>query len=73
MDNYNDHDNGRIWIVWKQNEVKVKVLKSADQYIHVEVYGLDQYLYYTVTVIYAFNQIEKRKVIWKEIETLGKT
>lgn len=41
VDNYTDHENGGIQLMWNHNEVDVKALHIAYHYIHAEVYGLD--------------------------------
>ncbi|XP_058734312.1 uncharacterized protein LOC131606042 [Vicia villosa] len=71
VDNYAHHDNGRIWLMWLDTMVSVKVLQMGDQYIHAEVNSLDQKIKYTTTIVYAFNQLEKRKILWNTIENLG--
>ena len=51
----------------------VNVLHIADQYIHIEVCGLDHNTQYAATILYAFNQLEKRKELWKKVEYIGST
>lgn len=46
-------------------------MKTDAQYIHVEVYQLDNAMQYAATILYAFNQLEQRKLLWKEIEKLS--
>ncbi|XP_058746338.1 uncharacterized protein LOC131619235 [Vicia villosa] len=70
-DNYMHHDNGKVWLLWKPDIVHIRVVNIADQYIHVEVCTLDRIIQYVATIIYTFNQLEKRKLLWKRIEALS--
>ncbi|CAK8574902.1 unnamed protein product [Lathyrus sativus] len=70
-DNYEHNSNGRICILWKHNKVNIKVLKTNVQFIHVEVYALDQTHMQTIIVTYAFNQLEHKRRLWKDIELLS--
>lgn len=38
--NYMDHDNGRIWLIWNQNFVNIKIMQTMTQLIHVEYVDL---------------------------------
>ncbi|CAK8563337.1 unnamed protein product [Lathyrus sativus] len=71
IDNYKDHTNGRIWIHWDSNMVDVRFSQSSSQYIHRGVYDSIGGLKYWLTVIYAHNQINKRRILWKEMEHLS--
>ncbi|CAK8575881.1 unnamed protein product [Lathyrus sativus] len=68
-DNYMHHDNGRMWILWKYDTVHIKMLENDEQYIHTEVCELDQSTQYAATILHAFNQLEKRKLLWKKIQS----
>ncbi|XP_058762598.1 uncharacterized protein LOC131635980 [Vicia villosa] len=47
------------------------MLRSEEQFIHAEIWGLDKQLQYVVTIFYASNQGDKRAKLWKDIEHLG--
>ncbi|XP_058764837.1 uncharacterized protein LOC131638301 [Vicia villosa] len=70
VDNYQYHDNGRIWISWNDNAIDVKVVKSSDQYIHCGIYDANGTLLYWLTAIYGKNQLEQRKLLWKTIANI---
>lgn len=57
--------------MWNFREVDVRVQRIEEQFIHAEVYGLDQQLQYHVTIIYASNKWDKRINLWKDIEHMG--
>lgn len=35
--NYEHHINGRIWIIWKNDDIEIKVMEKYDQLIHCEM------------------------------------
>ncbi|KAL5137396.1 Transposon TX1 uncharacterized protein [Glycine soja] len=72
MDNYDRHENGRIWLLWDHREVNLKLIQTDEQFIHVEIYSLDQSLKFVSLVIYAFNQLDRRKELWNKIEDIGR-
>ncbi|CAK8560469.1 unnamed protein product [Lathyrus sativus] len=53
IDNYKDRENGRIWIWWDNNEIDIYFIHSSSQHIH------------WMTVVYAHNQMNKRRILWK--------
>lgn len=63
LDKYSHHRNGRIWLIWKDQEVKIKELLIEEQFIHVEIFVLANKIMYYATIVYAYNQIEKRKTV----------
>ena len=72
MDNYDRHENGRIWLLWDHREVNLKLIQTDEQFIHVEIYSLGQSLKFVALVIYAFNQLDRRKELWNKIEDIGR-
>src|SRR3954465_3426553 len=53
LDNYSHHNNGRIWLMWKSQVVQINLVCEEEQFIHVEVRGLDGRFQYFVTIVYA--------------------
>lgn len=70
LDNYVDHDNGRIWLCWDNNRIDLKFVHSSSQLVHCGVYSLDGIFRYWLTLIYALNKLENRRILWKDIVTL---
>ncbi|XP_058784375.1 uncharacterized protein LOC131659164 [Vicia villosa] len=70
VDNYNHHVNGRIWITWDENKYNLQLVSSSDQYVHCGVYDKMGSFKFWLTGIYALNQLDKRKVLWKNMITL---
>ncbi|XP_058776555.1 uncharacterized protein LOC131650866 [Vicia villosa] len=73
VDNYNHHVNGRIWITWDESKYKLQLVSSSDQYVHCGVYDKMGSFKFWLTGIYALNQLDKRKVLWKNMITLHQT
>ncbi|CAK8533949.1 unnamed protein product [Lathyrus sativus] len=71
VDNYKDHMNGRIWIHWNSNRVDVRFIQSSSQFIHCGIYDNLGGFKHWLTVVYAHNQLNKRRILWKEIEHLS--
>ncbi|XP_058750195.1 uncharacterized protein LOC131623214 [Vicia villosa] len=70
-DNYRNHANGRIWILWQGSKVNIQTVSMTDQMIHCGLYGRDGKFVQWLTAMYAANQLERRKELWKDIERLG--
>ncbi|XP_060217125.1 uncharacterized protein LOC132644554 [Lycium barbarum] len=71
LHNYSHADNGRVWMLWDQKSYEVKLIEEGAQYIHAHVKGrLDGFDAY-VTVIYGYNSIEQRKVLWQNLIRVG--
>ncbi|XP_058725453.1 uncharacterized protein LOC131596725 [Vicia villosa] len=73
LDNYQHHDNGRIWICWNSTNYKIQMVKSSSQFIHYRVESIDGKMCFEMIVVYAMNTIEQRKLLWKAIATLPRT
>lgn len=67
LDNYSAHPNGRIWILWDNTKVDLRMNNSSSQHIHCEVLSVDGKFLYWLTAVYAHNQLEKRKRLWKRL------
>lgn len=53
FDNYEKHANGRIWVYWNHNKIKVQVVKTTYQMVHCSVSDCNGKLLYWMTTIYA--------------------
>lgn len=70
LDNYEKHSNGRIWIMWNENKIRVKMLENSDQFIHLEVENLKDKTISWCTAVYAHNAIHQRRKLWEDLEKL---
>lgn len=70
LDNYNKHTNGRLWISWNSTKYDINLVLRIDQAIHCRVYDNYSNHKFYLPVIYAHNQLEKRKIVWNTIESI---
>ncbi|XP_058726600.1 uncharacterized protein LOC131597960 [Vicia villosa] len=70
-DNYDKHENGRLWIGWDPRIWEIKNVMSSEQYLHSEVYLANGTFSHYMTAIYALNQLSHRKNLWNDIQSLG--
>lgn len=68
VDNYECHDNGRIWRLWDQRTVEFKKVSCSSQYIHGKLLKVDGSFICWFTIIYALNQPEHRRRLWRELQ-----
>lgn len=69
-DNYSNHNNGKIWIVWNEYNIDLRVVNSSNQHIHYGIYDNNGSFKYWMTAVYAHNQLDLGKRLWKIIENL---
>lgn len=70
-DNYKDHSIGRISILWKTTEKSLQLIHTSGQHMHMEVYDLADNLQVLITVVYAYNQLDRRRTLWQDGESIG--
>uniref|UniRef100_A0A803QE60 Reverse transcriptase domain-containing protein n=1 Tax=Cannabis sativa TaxID=3483 RepID=A0A803QE60_CANSA len=63
------HDGGRIVVAWNPSSFSVNILKCTSQLIHLQVATLDGKSFFA-TFVYAFNDIEGRKLLWNDLCSL---
>lgn len=68
IDNYNHHPNGRIWIMWQEENQHVECIHNSDQFIHYKVVEKKDKMVHWVTFIYAQNQLHHRRTLWTDIK-----
>ncbi|XP_045791547.1 uncharacterized protein LOC123886260 [Trifolium pratense] len=73
LDNYLHHENGRIWLNWDDRVVDVRLISSTAQMIHCGIYDTNGTFLNWFTAIYALNQLEHRRKLWKELEGIHNT
>lgn len=61
IDKYSKHVNGRLWIIWEDRKVDLKVIKCSNQMIHCGMYNVECQFISWITAIYASNMLEERK------------
>ncbi|XP_058784538.1 uncharacterized protein LOC131659349 [Vicia villosa] len=63
LDNYQNHENGRIWISWNDRNIYIKYVHSSDQYIYYGVFDLMGDFKFWLTAIYGKNHMDIIKMI----------
>ncbi|XP_074306305.1 uncharacterized protein LOC141641547 [Silene latifolia] len=67
--NHNYHAGGRIWVLWKNQYVKVDIIEMDSQYIHLKVKDkVGNHIFYA-TFVYGFNKIEERVPLWNALKS----
>lgn len=68
--NYEFHENGRIWILFKEEKIGMQVTHILAQSIacHVECKSTESK--FLCTTVYAFNSLEERMNLWQDMEML---
>lgn len=66
FDNYTNHDNGRVWVMWVAAQVKVTSVYNTYQMLHCGVYTIDGKFKHWLTTIYAYNQLTHRRTLLEE-------
>lgn len=72
VDNSTHHDNGRIWVIWDNNNIQINVNKCTNQLIHCQICNYDGSFETLLTTIYALNKLDQRRVMWSSIEDIHK-
>ncbi|XP_074296875.1 uncharacterized protein LOC141627532 [Silene latifolia] len=71
LDNYDEHYNGRIWILWNPRTVLANILAVGAQFLHLSLLHLVTGKVYYITVVYAFNVASDRRDLWRALEQLS--
>ncbi|XP_058777191.1 uncharacterized protein LOC131651549 [Vicia villosa] len=67
FDNYSSHPNGRIWMSWDNSKIELRFMECSSQHLHCGVYSLKGDFLFWLTGIYAHNQLDLRRRLWKNI------
>ncbi|XP_074312723.1 uncharacterized protein LOC141648135 [Silene latifolia] len=69
--NYSTHDNGRIWLIWKPNNVNIHPLIIHSQFIHCEVFHHATCNKFHLTMVYASNHAIARDDLWTNLRAIS--
>ncbi|XP_056697419.1 uncharacterized protein [Spinacia oleracea] len=67
LENYLYCPRGRIWVGWQASLVSVKLVKSHEQVIHMEVCDLHGVFMFYFSAVYGLHTIDDRKHLWSEL------
>lgn len=73
VDNYTNHSNGRIWIVWNDDMVDLIVLSSSNQHIHYGIFDTNGKFRHWLSVVYAHNHLEFKMRLCKNLESIHRS
>ncbi|KAJ1415138.1 Ribonuclease H domain [Sesbania bispinosa] len=59
--------SGGIWILWNESNVKVDIISSHPQYVHMKICPLISGLPWFLTYVYASPRVHQRRVLWQEL------
>ncbi|XP_060968611.1 uncharacterized protein LOC133036135 [Cannabis sativa] len=65
------HDGGRILVAWNPSCFIVSVLMCTSQLIHLFVTTLDGKCRFFIAYVYAFYDVEGRKVLWTDLKRIA--
>lgn len=71
MENYKEHANGGIFMLWEPRKVEVRTICCTDQFLHCGVYDFGGNFKHWITVVYASDRLDKRRVLCKDIERIS--
>lgn len=60
-----------IWILWLSDVVKVSVLASTEQEIHVVVKVHSSHLSWLISTVYASPRYRERKILWDNLNLMS--
>ena len=71
INNYSNHPNGRIRVLWNPEVLDVSILHSSEQLLHVSVTILEQQIVFSASFVYGFNTPEEWLSLWDDIKQLS--
>ena len=66
-------DRGRIVLAWNPHLFTVDIRKCSNQMLHCNVQQKQEKKWFTITIVYAFNEEEGRKELWKQLRDIAGT
>ncbi|XP_074265091.1 uncharacterized protein LOC141587507 [Silene latifolia] len=71
LNNIDDHEGGRIWIVWDPMNYKVELVSSHAQVMHSRVTFLPTGVKWWLSVVYGFNRVAERAPLWDSLNLMA--
>ena len=59
---------GRIWVGWNPNKIKLTVLISNSQLMHVQIDNLDLSVTFFASFIYGLHTVQDRRSLWRDLK-----
>ncbi|XP_074267112.1 uncharacterized protein LOC141590417 [Silene latifolia] len=71
LNNIDDHEGGRIWLVWDPMNYKVELVSSHAQVMHSRVTFLPTGVKWWLSVVYGFNRVAERAPLWDSLNLMA--
>ncbi|XP_074299518.1 uncharacterized protein LOC141630636 [Silene latifolia] len=65
--NNSSHKGGRVWILWNPSIFHVDFLNYSAQCINMKVTELASTIFFYLSMVYAFNDIQAREELWAQL------
>ena len=62
---------GGLWILWKKEDVEIKLLAATEQEVHATVKVCASNFSWLISAIYASPRLAERRILWSNIEEIG--
>ncbi|XP_074305220.1 uncharacterized protein LOC141640268 [Silene latifolia] len=70
VNNVDDHEGGRIWLIWDPMNYKVELVSSHAQVMHSRVTFLPTGVQWWLSVVYGFNRVADRVPLWESLNLI---
>ena len=68
--NYNQHNGGRIWLLWDPKYFELEDITTFTQCIHVKVSVRNRLQSFWLTMVYGLNKATERDELWNQLEQI---
>ena len=65
--NFNQHPNGRILIIWKEDVMHLEIEEETNQAIHCLATCKSSDTSFSISFVYAYNTIVGRRPLWENL------
>ena len=65
--NYNQHNGGRIWLIWDSKYFELEDISLYSQCIHVRVRDTNRKQAFWLTMVYGLNKAVERAELWRQL------
>ena len=59
---------GRIWVGWNPDQIKLSVLHSSNQLIHVKIENFDLSIAFEASFVYGLHSTQDRRSLWRDLK-----
>lgn len=71
--NFQQHQGGRILIMWRPDQVNLSILDSQPQFIHCLIGCKTSHIEFEATFVYGLHSITSRRSLWDQLLLLGES